>query len=436
MLRHFLGSLIVNLFVLLPLSAQTPNNGKPKPAELEARFHDGTVICKAEILQNIDVITEDRGVRVRVTVLAADIYRIDVGMRLSNEMVAKIVEAVGRLRSANFADRESASKELTEFGFRAYPALQLAVKSRDREVSKRAAEIMSKIRDTAAPELLQLKEHDEVFTRDHKVISGRIEGPTIKVKAKSLGEASLKLADLRSLGNDQDGIAVGAGLPNDLIQWHDTGIDVESETGLVIRASGEIVHPHVFGVQLVTGPQGSIGQFLQGPDLRFNLIAQYRHHPAGTLVGKIGSQSDHFIVGKKYEGTTSAKGRLFLWVVPSLEAEKKPTGSYRIEIAVSAKLGDKAKKMVKYNDDIENTLKPFGDKRRVLVEQASAWKSALGSGKVPAKDRGQYEMAIQKNLESIGELENRMREDFGHVLYPEQWLEPPSPDAGLRLMFR
>jgi hypothetical protein len=295
---------------------------------------------------------------------------------------------------------------------------------------------MSKIRETAAPESLRLKEHDEILTRGLKVISGRIEEQTIKVKAKGLGVVSLDLTELRSMGNERGGIAITAGPPNDAIQWQDTGIDVESEGALVIRASGEIVHPLSFGLQLVTGPEGSNGKRLLTSITYDRFGAPLQGHfqlRPGTLVGKIGGRNDFFVVGSQFDAKVMTKGRLFLAVLPVQESERKPTGAYKVEAAADAKPGAGTKKLVPFNNEIEVGLVPFRDKRAKLISEVVDWRHALGSGMVNPKDYGTYEKAIQDNVKFIEELEDRVRTGFGNVLYPEAFLDSPSSKAARRI---
>jgi hypothetical protein len=174
------------------------------------------------------------------------------------------------------------------------------------------------------------------------------------------------------------------------------------------------------------------------PDWRGGVVVQGQYHLPGILVGKIGDQKEHFVVGNHFEGKTGAKGRLYLWVVPSLEAQKKPSGVYRVEVAMGPKLADKAKNLVPLNNDFVVSMAPFQDKRTKLVNQLIGWKSALSNGKVPAKDRGQYEKAIQQNLDELDLLNKTMRKEFSHALYPGQWLERPTPEPhfGNIQMFR
>src|SRR5689334_19708334 len=130
--RQLLGSLVACLLIVVPLLAQHASKSKPKPAEMEARFHDGSNLCKVELQQDVVVVTKDG----KVTVPASDIRRIEFGLRVPKETAVKIEHAIGRLRSGNFAEREAATKELAAFGYQAYPALRTARKNSDLEMSR------------------------------------------------------------------------------------------------------------------------------------------------------------------------------------------------------------------------------------------------------------------------------------------------------------
>jgi hypothetical protein len=198
--------------------------------------------------------------------------------------------------------------------------------------------------------LLQRKDYDLIFTQDHRLVAGQVCGAYLKFRSTGVGELSIKLSDLEMLKNDTGTIPVGAGRFGDPIKWSDTGVLVESEMCLMIRATGEIVHPQFFGVQLATGPHGAIGHHLTGSESRRHYQQEGFHRP-GTLVGKIGDQKDHFVIGTHFEGKVYGKGRLYLWVVPWLETEKKTVGSYHVDVAVGA-LGNDVNNLTPFNKDI------------------------------------------------------------------------------------
>lgn len=327
----------VMLFVLLslgalPMLADEPGKS-PAPVEMVARFHDGTTIRKAALQESIPITTRYGKLMVPV----GDIRRIEFGLHISSETAQKIEEAVRNLGHAKFPLRDAASKELVAHGFRAYGALQTAVKSKDKEVATRAAAALDSIRATVPEELLRLKPHDVIHTRDC-VLAGQIESPILKAKTANFGELQFKIADLhslQSLARSEAQVAVEAGEPGAL-KWYDTGLAVENGMDLVIRASGQIDFANQGGPGAGPGPgaaggPGMAGPLVSGPDGCPN-VPRTGAYLAGTLLGKIGDRGDVFPIGQRFEGRASQEGRLHLLVMP-WQGAANPTGSYKVNIA-------------------------------------------------------------------------------------------------------
>ena len=169
------------------------------------------------------------------------------------------------------------TEELVALGSRAYPALQAAAKSPDKEVATRAAAALERIREELPEEELRFKEEDVIHTRDC-VLAGRIAGPSLKGHTANFGELPLKLADLRALcasGVSKALIKVDAAqLGNSSEKWLDTGFDVDADTGLVILGSGQVdLFPQQAG-QHVSGPDGYPGAGANGRYLPGTLLGQ------------------------------------------------------------------------------------------------------------------------------------------------------------------
>jgi thiol-disulfide isomerase/thioredoxin len=144
----------------------------------------------------------------RLVIPVADIERIEFAFRLPEDVAQKIAAAVGRLANDAFEERETASKELREIGARAYPALQVASKTSDAEVARRAALLMSEIRAKASADDLKFPKKDRVQTADITA-SGRITSEALRVQTWFFGEADLKLVGLRAF--QTGGVPGGSG---------------------------------------------------------------------------------------------------------------------------------------------------------------------------------------------------------------------------------
>ena len=166
----------------------------PPPQEVVATFHDGTVIQKAALHGNLELVTKYG----KLTVPIRDIQRIEVGFRLSAEDARKVEEAIHDLGSRNFRHREAAARKLAALGYRAYPAVVKAARSKDAEVARRAQGVLQKIQQTTPPDKLQIKPHDIIVTADC-VLTGRLVADVLRAKTAAFGEMQFKLLDLRAL---------------------------------------------------------------------------------------------------------------------------------------------------------------------------------------------------------------------------------------------
>jgi hypothetical protein len=213
--------------IALSAAAQDKPAGPPGPgpgaAEVVARLRDGTVVRKALLRDGVVVATRFG----KLTVPAAEIRRIEFGRHLPAGAAREVEGLVRQLGSDDYQRREAAGKRLVALGPRAYPALQAASGSPDKEVAAHARAAAEQVRREVPAEELSVPEQDVVYTRDC-VLAGRIEGEALQARSASLGELSLRLAELRSLHSaavDRAEVAVeaapfGAGAG----KWADSGV--------------------------------------------------------------------------------------------------------------------------------------------------------------------------------------------------------------------
>ena len=166
----------------------------PPPHEVVATFHDGTVIHKAALHGNLELVTKYG----KLSVPIRDVQRIEIGFRISAEDTRKVEEAIHGLGSKPFRQREAAGRKLVELGFRAFPAVQKATASKDAEVARRAQAVLQKIQQTTPADKLQLKPHDTVVTAEC-VLTGRLVSDTLRAKTPAFGEMQFRLLDLRTV---------------------------------------------------------------------------------------------------------------------------------------------------------------------------------------------------------------------------------------------
>ena len=227
------ASLISSIFALLPVPSELNRN----PPEMAAIFEDGTVLSKATVQQDLEVLTQNG----KVSVSARDIQQVLFALRLPKDTADKIAQAVGRLGSTKFGEREAASKELVMFGYRAYPALQAAAKKDNFEVTKRAAQALKTIVECTMPTLLERNDFDIVVSRRGDVIKGRIQNSAIRLRTPSIGEVSIRPSQLLSFdAMSHKQVSLAASTFGQPIRWHDTGILVGRDTGWRSRLTDKL----------------------------------------------------------------------------------------------------------------------------------------------------------------------------------------------------
>jgi hypothetical protein len=195
------GGLLAALVIAMPLRSDEPKSGETAPAKptapagaVEVRFTDNSVL-KLTLREEALTIVTPYG---KLTVPVGDVQKIEFATRLPDDVAKRIDAAVARLGSADFKEREQAGAELIQFGPRAYQAVLAATMSEDVEVRKRAEEVAAKIKEAAPPELLEVRKHDVLYTKDSK-ITGKIEASALKANTFQFGEVQVKLADMSAL---------------------------------------------------------------------------------------------------------------------------------------------------------------------------------------------------------------------------------------------
>lgn len=172
----------------------TASPASAMPGAVEIRFTDDSVF-KLVLREERLVINTPYG---KLSIPVADVRRIEFGTRLADDVAKRIETAIGNLGSREFKLREAASADLLRLLDKAYPALMRAAEHKDREVSRRAEELLDRIRQLVPEDWLEIRAHDVVYTDDSK-IAGRIEGTMLKASTTQFGDVQVKLTDVRLL---------------------------------------------------------------------------------------------------------------------------------------------------------------------------------------------------------------------------------------------
>ena len=157
---------------------------------IEVKLVDDSVIKLTLLEERIEFVTPHG----RLSIPAAEVRKVELGLRITDEVAKEIETAIADLGSGQYRKREEAMAILLRHRERAYPAVKRAVASTDAEVAKRAEELAEKLEATVPEARLRLPEHDILHT-DLSKIAGKIVAPSLRARSFAFGDVQLKLAD-------------------------------------------------------------------------------------------------------------------------------------------------------------------------------------------------------------------------------------------------
>jgi hypothetical protein len=311
--------------VLVASGIQAQYSPEPKrpseSTEAEVRFTDDSVMRMQVLQDRLEMVTRYGKLMIPVR----EIHSIDFGVHLPEGLEQKIAQAVEHLGHDNYKLRETALKDLINWGPLAYPQVYAATKSQEPETLKRAVLALDKIRSKHPARNLRLREEDIVATAAFTIV-GRINTPIIRAKNANFGELDLKLCTLRSVrwmsSSFETEVAVDAARfgsgPN---QWMDTGFEARSAGRLLIVANGTVD----------LWPQPGGGPLYQSSPSGYRGGGGIGQHLPGMLLGRIGDDGPIFAVGERFDGSPPRDGRLYLHIVPS-PWQNASAGCYKVRI--------------------------------------------------------------------------------------------------------
>lgn len=298
------------------------DNNVPSPNEVEVRFGDGSVVRMLLLQENLEIATRYGTLKVP----AKEVQRIEFGVHIPEKINKQVEEAIKRLGSDTFKEREAAANDLVALGRNAYPALRLALKNNDLEVVRSAEAVLKRIREKVPAEQLEIKDQDVIQTLDF-TIAGRIQTVSIQARSAHFGDIQLKITDLRAIrwmaASTEKEVGVDASIhggPDE--QWFDTGIVINPNANLTITAGGEI--------DLRAGD--SPRQFLTGPTGSRNFGRNNNKFLPGALIGRIGENGAAFLIGERYEEKIAREGKLYLRINCGPWGDNQANGSYKVKI--------------------------------------------------------------------------------------------------------
>lgn len=301
-------------------------DAKADSGKVDIHFSDRSSLRLIVISEKLEFDTEYGLLNVRVR----DIRTIDFGLRLPEEVAAKVQGAIAELSRPEFRRRDKAQSTLVELGPDAYPALRAAHQSKDLETARRAKEILAKVERQYPKTELKPTEQDKIVTRSGTVW-GRLRTTTIRAHTNLFGNVELPLAKMDSwravAGTAQEAVTIDAAPYANPDKWLETNIYTDGRSTLMITAQGTVdVWPEEPN-QYLCGPNGTQGGQVGGRG------ATILKTNGGALCGKIGEDGEIFFVGERFQGMPEDYGKLYLTIAPSPN-NCASTGAFEVKITL------------------------------------------------------------------------------------------------------
>jgi hypothetical protein len=194
---HAARLLAAAVLVAAPVARADDEPRKPaKPGEtaIEVKLTDDSVLKLTLLDSSVEFVTPHG----KLTIPVSEIRRIELGLRIPDDVAAIVKAAATDLGSSQFRKREEAMGILLKYREKSYPALKEAAKSADAEAAKRAEELIEKLEAIVPKNRLELPEHDVIHTELSK-IAGKIVAPTLRARSFTFGDVPLKLSDVAAM---------------------------------------------------------------------------------------------------------------------------------------------------------------------------------------------------------------------------------------------
>jgi hypothetical protein len=195
---------------------------------------------------------------------------------------------------------------------------------------------------------------DTVVAVDFTIL-GRVEAQELKARSPYFGEATLKIAELRSirmLGDSREAkLTLDAGTyGGQQEKWLDTGVDIRAGATLAVTATGTVDLNPADGGTSVVGPDGRAsrgamrgaggGAFPGGGGPGGGGGGGFggrggggfvNRQVPGALIGRIGENGRTFFIGSRFEGQAPEDGKLYVRIVASSSGSES-SGTYDLRV--------------------------------------------------------------------------------------------------------
>ena len=152
-------------------------SARPGETVVEVKLVDDSVLKLTLLEGQVDFLTPHG----KLTIPVSEIRKVELGMRIPDEVATQIQAAIADLGSPQFKKREEATALLLKHREKSYGALKVAARSSDAEVSKRAEELMEKLEGLVPEGRLTLPDYDVIHTELSK-IAGKIMTPSLRAR--------------------------------------------------------------------------------------------------------------------------------------------------------------------------------------------------------------------------------------------------------------
>src|SRR5262249_18669966 len=160
------------LLICTPIICAQDEPKKPvRPAEpvVEVKLIDDSVLKLTLLDHQVEYLTPHG----KLSIPVSEIRRVDLGLRIPDDVLVIIQTAIADLGSPQFRKREEAMALLLKYREKSYGALKQAAKSPDAEVAKRAEELIEKLESMVPQSRLEMPDYDVIQT-DLSKIAGKI----------------------------------------------------------------------------------------------------------------------------------------------------------------------------------------------------------------------------------------------------------------------
>jgi hypothetical protein len=167
---------------------------KPGEMAMLVHFRDGGSLRMKLRAKTIPIVTAYG----KLEIPAEDIQGVELAPRLPEEISRKVKAAIARLTSDKPDERNAAGPELFNLKEKAYIALARASRAKDKELAKRASELVDDLRELVPAALTEAPVQDTIETDDSR-FAGDIPLTSVEATSPQFGDVALKISDVQSL---------------------------------------------------------------------------------------------------------------------------------------------------------------------------------------------------------------------------------------------